>query len=301
MINLPKLRHLSYLVALADELHFGRAADRCNVSQSALSKGVQELEAIFGVTLAERTKRQVIVTPIGTEIVERARRILREAEDLVDLAQASGQPLSGNLRLGVIPTVGPYLLPRVMPHLRRNYPDLKLYLREDLTEALIDGLSDGRLDAAIVALPFDIGDLACEDLFEDGYALACARAHPLANMASVSGPDLATRPMMLLERGHCLQRHALSAFDPGDIHEDRSFAATSLHTLVAMVEAGLGITMLPRLAVEAGIANGHDVALVPAPEAAPRRVVMIWRPNSARVPEFRELAAALREAAPRPS
>jgi LysR family hydrogen peroxide-inducible transcriptional activator len=296
MIDLPKLRHLRYLVALADELHFGRAAERCHVSQSALSKGVQELEATFGVTLAERTKRQVIVTATGHEIVARARRILREAEDMVDLARASGQPLSGDLRLGVIPTVGPYLLPKVMPHLRRDFPDLRLYLREDLTEALIDGLKDGRLDAAIVALPFDIGDLACETLFEDGYMLACARAHPLANMESVASPDLSGRPMMLLERGHCLQRHAISAFEAGDIVEDRSFAATSLHTLVAMVEEGLGITLLPRLAVEAGIAEGHDIALVPAPGAAPRKVVMIWRRNSARAPDFQRLAIALREA-----
>jgi LysR family hydrogen peroxide-inducible transcriptional activator len=299
MTDLPKLRHLRYLVALAEELHFGRAAERCHVSQSALSKGVQELEALFGVTMAERTKRQVIITATGHEIVTRARRILREAEDMVDLARASGAPLSADLRLGVIPTVGPYLLPQVTPHLRRDFPALRLYLREALTEDLIDGLKDGRLDTAIVALPFDIGDLACETLFEDGYMLACARGHPLANMASVESADLSGRPMMLLERGHCLQRHAISAFDAGDIIEDRSFAATSLHTLVAMVEEGLGITFLPRLAVEAGIAEGHRIALVPAPDAAPRKVVLIWRRSSARAAEFQTLATALRAASGR--
>lgn len=295
----PNLRHLRYLVALADELHFGRAAERCHVTQSTLSKGMQELEATLGTTLAERTKRQVILTAIGREIAERARRILREAEALVDLVQASGAALSGELRLGVIPTVGPYLLPRVMPHLRREFPGLRLYLREDRTEPLIDALSDGRLDAAIVALPFDIGELSREDLFEDGYVLACARVHPLANLPRVGRADLSGRSMMLLERGHCLQRHALSAFGEAEIHEDRSFAATSLPTLVAMVEEGLGVTLLPQLAVEAGIAEGHEIALVPAPDAAPRRVVLVWRRSSARADDFRLLAKALRGAAGR--
>jgi LysR family hydrogen peroxide-inducible transcriptional activator len=300
MSALPSLRHLRYLIALGEELHFGHAAARCNVSQSALSKGMQELEALLGVTLAERTKRQVIITAIGREIIARARRTIAEAEALVDLARASGEALSGDLRLGVIPTVGPYLLPRAMPHLRQAFPALRLYLREDLTEALIERLMDGRLDAAIVALPFDIGDLACEPLFEDGYLLACARGHPLANRAHVESHDFAGRPMMLLERGHCLQRHALSAFDAGDISEDRSFAATSLPTLVAMVEEGLGITLLPQLAIDAGITQGHDIALVPAPGAMPRKVVMIWRRSSARTPEFLTLAALLRRRAARP-
>lgn len=255
---------------------------------------------MLGVTLAERTKRQVILTATGQAIVARARRTLAEAEALVDLARASGEPLSGDLRLGVIPTVGPYLMPRSMPHLRRAFPALRLYLREDLTEALIEWLTDGRLDAAIVALPFDIGDLACEPLFEDGYLLACARGHPLANRDHVESHDFAGRPMMLLERGHCLQRHALSAFDAGDIGEDRSFAATSLATLVAMVEEGLGITLLPQLAIDAGIAEGHDIALVPAPRAAPRKVAMVWRRSSPRAPEFRSLSAALRHQATRP-
>lgn len=297
MSTLPSLRHLRYLIALGEELHFGRAAERCNVSQSALSKGVQELEALLGVALAERTKRQVIITATGREIIARARRTLAEAEALVDLARASGEVLSGDLRLGVIPTVGPYLLPRAMPHLRQAFPALRLYLREDLTEALIERLTDGRLDAAIVALPFDIGDLACEPLFEDSYLLACARGHPLANRDHVESHDFAGRPMMLLERGHCLQRHALSAFDEGDIGEDRSFAATSLATLVAMVEEGLGITLLPQLAIDAGITQGHDIALVPAPGAVARKVVMIWRRSSPRAPEFLTLAAALRQAA----
>jgi LysR family hydrogen peroxide-inducible transcriptional activator len=300
MSMLPSLRHLRYLIALGEELHFGRAAERCHVSQSALSKGVQELEALLGVALAERTKRQVIITATGREIIARARRTLAEAEALVDLARASGEALSGDLRLGVIPTVGPYLLPRAMPHLRQAFPALRLYLREDLTEALIERLTDGRLDAAIVALPFDIGDLACEPLFEDGYLLACARAHPLANRDHVESHDFAGRPMMLLERGHCLQRHALSAFEAGDIGEDRSFAATSLATLVAMVEEGLGITLLPQLAIDAGITQGHDIALVPAPGAVARKVVMIWRRSSPRAPEFLTLAAALRQQAARP-
>jgi LysR family hydrogen peroxide-inducible transcriptional activator len=296
LTRLPSLRHLRYFVSLADELHFGRAAERCNVTQSTLSKGLQELEGALGASLAERTKRRVILTPLGREIAERGRRLLREAEALVDAARASAATLAGELRLGVIPTVGPYLLPRALPLLRRSFPDLRLYLREDLTESLLQGLDDGRLDAAIVALPFPIGDLGRADLFDDGYVLACARGHPLANLPQATGEDLAGRPMMLLERGHCLQRHALSAFGGSEISEDRSFAATSLPTLVAMVEEGLGITLLPELAVEAGIAEGLEIAIVPAPAAAPRKVALVWRRSSSRERDFRLLADALAQA-----
>jgi len=299
MAHMPKLRHLSYLVALADELHFGHAAERCHVTQSTLSKGLQELEATLGVVLAERTKRQVTLTAIGHQIADRARLILREVDAVTDLARASCGTLVGDLRLGVIPTVGPYLLPRAMPQLRAAWPDLRLYLREGLTEDLLDALADGRLDAAIVALPFDLRDFASEALFRDGYQLACSTRHPLSHLAQVAGADLSGNPMMLLERGHCLQRHALSAFPQAQIAEDRGFAATSLPTLIAMVEEGLGITLLPNLAVEAGVARGLDISLIPAPGAAPREIALVWRATSSRAADFAALAQALRAAAGR--
>jgi LysR family hydrogen peroxide-inducible transcriptional activator len=292
---LPTLRQLRFLVALADELHFGRAAETCHVTQSTLSTGLKELEELLGAQLAERTKRSVLMTPLGEEIAQRARAILAQTEDIVDLAQQQAGVLSGPLRLGTIPTVGPFLLPRALPRLRQRFPGLQLYLREELTENLIAGLRAGRLDAILIARPFDIGDLEFEPLFDDGYQLATAPGHPLAGRKVITGADLAGENMLLLERGHCLQRHALSAFPEAGTRQDETFAATSLATLVAMVEEGLGITLLPQLAIDAGAARHADLSLVPLKGACPRHVVLAWRRSSARVEEFKHLAQALRE------
>lgn len=292
---LPTLRQLRFLVALSDELHFGRAAETCHVTQSTLSTGLKELEELLGAQLAERTKRSVLMTPLGEEIAQRARAILAQAEDIVDLVQRQAGLLSGPLRLGTIPTVGPFLLPRALPKLRQRFPGLQLYLREELTENLIAGLRAGRLDAILIARPFDIGDLEFEPLFDDGYQLATAPDHPLARKKLITGADLTGENMLLLERGHCLQRHALSAFPEAGTRQDETFAATSLATLVAMVEEGLGITLLPQLAIDAGAARHADLSLVPLKGACPRHVVLAWRRSSARVEEFKHLAQALRE------
>lgn len=292
---LPTLRQLRFLVALSDELHFGRAAETCNVTQSTLSTGLKELEALLGAQLAERTKRSVLMTPLGEKIAQRARTMLAEAQDIVDLAQQQSGLLSGPLRLGTIPTVGPFLLPRILPDLRQRFPRLQLYLREELTERLMAGLRAGRLDAILIARPFDIGDLEFEALFDDGYQLATAPGHPLTRRKVITGADLAGENMLLLERGHCLQRHALSAFPEAGARQDETFAATSLATLIAMVEEGLGITLLPQLAIDAGAARHADLSLVPLKGACPRHVVLAWRRSSARAKEFRRLAQALRE------
>jgi len=290
---LQNLRQLRFLVALADELHFGRAAEACHVTQSTLSSGLKELETTLGVALAERTKRSVTMTPVGLEIVERARVLLADAQDIVDLAARRAGRLRGELRLGVIPTIGPFLFPRCFGRLRLAFPDLRLYLREELTQSLIDGLRAGRLDLIVIALPYEIGDLATAPLFEDGYCLATPRDHPLANLPEAGGSELADRRLLLLDHGHCLQRHALSAFPDVGPGQDDSFAATSLSTLLAMVEEGLGLTLLPQLAIDGGAARGHDVALIPLHGACPRHVVMAWRPASPRAEEFEALAAAL--------
>lgn len=292
---LPTLRQLRFLVALSDELHFGRAAEACHVTQSTLSTGLKELEELLGVTLAERTKRSVLMTPVGLEIAARARSMLTEAQDIVALAQQQGAGLRGPLRLGTIPTVGPFLLPRLFPRLRKDHPDLKLYLREELTESLLEGLRAGRLDAVLIALPFETGDLETEPLFADGYRLATAADHRLAGRKAITGADLAGENLLLLERGHCLQRHALSAFPDAEARQDESFAATSLATLVAMVEEGLGITLLPQLALDAGAARGTSLSLVPLEGACPRQVVLAWRRTSARAEDFRALAEILRD------
>lgn len=294
-MNLPSLRQLRFLVALADELHFGRAAEACFVTQSTLSTGLKELEALLGAPLAERTKRSVMLTPLGAEIAKRARAVLTDVAEIVDLAKRETGVLAGPLRLGTIPTIGPYVFPRLMPRLKRDFPELRLYLREELTESLIAGLRAGRLDAILIALPFDIGDLSWTSLFLDGYQLASAPDHPLAGAGPVHGADLDDEHLLLLERGHCLQRHALAAFPDSHPVQDDSFSATSLATLTAMVAEGLGITLLPQLVIDAGAVRGQELALTPLDGAWPREVILAWRKASVRGVEFEALAEVLRE------
>ena len=290
------LRQLRFLVAVADTLNFTRAAELCHVTQPTLSAGVKELEDLLGVTLAERSKRRVMLTPVGEDLVRRARIVLNDVADIEALARAEAGIGQGDLRLGAIPTVGPFLVPRALPMLRATWPDLRLFLREELTESLLEGLAEGRLDLIIIALPHDIGTIETELLFEDGYQLATPVGHSLAGRTDVTGELLAGASLLLLEKGHCLQRHALEAYagmrsPPGD-----AFAATSLPTLLSMVEEGLGITLLPQLAIDAGIARGHLVDLTPLPRACPRRVVLCWRRTSPHAARFRRIAEVLRTA-----
>ncbi|SFJ85231.1 hydrogen peroxide-inducible genes activator [Celeribacter neptunius] len=292
---LPSLRQLRFLVALSEELHFGRAAEACFVTQSTLSTGIQELEDILGAPVAERSKRSVLMTPLGEELAARARVMLAEAQDMVELAQSQSGTLRGTLKLGTIPTVGPFLFPRLLPRLRQDYPDLRLYMREELTEHLIAGLRAGRLDVILIALPFETGDLEIESLFEDDYQLATAPGHRLISGRAIGGPDLDDETLLLLERGHCLQRHALSAFPESHAKQDETFAATSLPTLVAMVEEGLGITLLPQLAIDAGVTRNTEIELTPLFGTKPREVVLAWRKSSARSADFHRLAGLLRE------
>lgn len=290
------LRQLRFLVALAEELNFSRAAEACHVTQPTLSAALKEMEEALGAPLAERTKRSVILTPLGRAVAERARGVLTEVQDIEALAARAAGPLGGDLRLGAIPTVAPFLIPKALPMLRARFPELRLYLREELTGQLLDGLMGGRLDVILAALPFDMGPAVTETLFEDGYQLAAPRDHPIAARDRVRGEALAGRRLLLLERGHCLQRHALSAFPEIELAQDESFAATSLITLIAMVEEGLGVTLLPQIAVDAGLAAGHDLSLAPLEGACPRRVVLAWRRSSAHAEGFQALAEVLREA-----
>lgn len=293
---LPSLQQLRFLVALADELHFGRAAETCHVTQSTLSNGIKELEATLGVALAERSKRSVLLTPVGEEIADRARRLLADATDLVDAAKRHSGTLRGDLRLGAIPTVGPFLAPKLMPLVREAFPELRVYFREELTESLIAGLKAGRLDAILFALPFDHEGLETIELFEDDYQLATPLDHRLANLEAASGNDLSGEKLLLLEKGHCLQRHALSAYPDAHATPDDSFAATSLVTLVSMVSEGLGMTLLPQLAIDADVTRGARLALIPLTGACPRRIVLAWRKTSARSKDFAVLAEIMRAA-----
>lgn len=291
------LRQLRFLTALDDTQSFSRAAEICHVTQSTLSTGLKELEERLGILVAERTKQSVLMTPVGRDLAERARKILAEVQDFEDRAHREHAAGSSAIRLGTIPTVGPYLMPRAMPLLRRNLPETKFYLREELTEPLIEGLIDGRLDLLLIALPHPIPpQIETETLFSDGYWLATPKDHALGNRDTVNADDLANRHLLLLEKGHCLQRHALSSFSGINLDEDESFSATSLATLVAMVEEDLGITLLPKLAVDAGISKGHTLHLGDVEGAYPRDVALAWRKSTPNEALFQKVADCLRHA-----
>lgn len=300
MAILPTLRQLRYLVALDEHRHFGHAADACAATQSTLSAGLQELESLLGANLVERTKRRVLMTPLGEEVVVRARQLLRDAEEITALVRSAGEPLSGPLRLGVIPTVGPYLLPKVMPHLRNEHPNLRLYLREDLTARLLERLGSGDLDLVLLALPYRADEFEFEALFDDPFLVACPPGHPLARETSDAVTLAAEEDLLLLEEGHCLREHALAACHlsippskPGGAQE--RMLATSLTTLVQMVACGLGITLLPRMALDSGILAGTDLVARSLGADAPARTIgLAWRASSPRKAEFRLLGEAFK-------
>ena len=291
---LPTLKQLQYLVALRDHGHFGRAADACFVTQSTLSAGLRELETLIGVVLVERTRRVVRFTPLGEQIAAKARRVLREAEELGDLARAAGRPLSGELRLSVIPTIAPFLLPRMLPKLRGDYPDLKLYLREEPSAAACDSLATGRADCVLLALPYACGDVATQALFEDRLFLAFPETDHQATSATIRPEEIDEARLLLLEDGHCLKDHALAACNRPELRAEATMMGTSLHTVVQMVDNGLGVTILPEMAVTGGILeHTHIVARPLEAEHPSRTVALAWRRGSPRERDFRLLAEAL--------
>jgi LysR family transcriptional regulator, hydrogen peroxide-inducible genes activator len=292
---LPTLKQLQYLVALKEHGHFGRAAEACFVTQSTLSAGIRELESLIDLTLVERTRRVVRFTAVGTRIVEKARRILREAEELADMAKAAGEPLSGELRMGVIPTIAPFLLPRILPRLRDDWPDLKLYLREETSAAACDSLARGNVDCVLLALPFGCGDVESELLFDDRLYVAYPGTEAVPDVATPE--TLEQSRILLLEDGHCLKDHALSACNRPDLRAEASMLGTSLHTLVQMVDNGLGVTMLPKMAIDAGILNGTNITTRPLSAEHPSRgIALVWRKASPRAKEFSLFAGVLRAA-----
>jgi LysR family transcriptional regulator, hydrogen peroxide-inducible genes activator len=294
MMNLPSLRHLWHLTALHDHGHFGRAAEACHVTQSTLSASIKELESVLEATLVDRSKRRVVFTPVGIETVERARRIVKEVEDLMSFTTGSREPLSGTLRMGTIPTIGPFLLPRVLPSLRQAYSRLRLYLVEDLTERLIDSLHRGQLDVVLLALPYYCGAVETVILFEDPFVVGLPREHLLAKETSVKPERLWREDLLLLKDGHCLRDHALAVCRLSDRRFTKGFEATSLPTLVQMVDNGLGITLLPTLAVDAGLLRGTNLITRPLlRDEAARKIGLVWRRGTGRRNEFRLLAKEL--------
>ncbi len=289
MINLPTLRQLRHFTALAEHRHFGRAAEACRVTQSTLSASVAELEALLGVPLVDRTTRRLVMTPMGETVVERGRAILEATEDLVREAGEAKAPLSGPLRLGVIPTIGPFLLPRILPRLRRAFPKLKLYLTEDLTDRLLEGLQAGRLDTVLLALPYESGAIDTAFLWDDPFSLvyrAPAEGEPSPSLADRLDP----KTLLLLRDGHCLKNHALAACRTDVPRPLDAFEATSLHTLVQMVDNGLGTTLLPQLALDSGILKGTNLMATPLAAAPQRQIALAWRKGTGRAREFRLLA-----------
>lgn len=294
---LPTLKQLQYLVALREHGHFGKAADACFVTQSTLSASLRELETLLGVTLVERTRRVVRFTTLGNRISDKAVAILRGAEELAELARAEGQPLHGELRLGVIPTIAPFLLPAMLPRLRGEWPSLKLYLREEASQAACEALHRGQLDCILLALPYACGEIDCAPLFDDPLFIAFPRGEaPKDEAVDVAAID-ETR-MLLLEDGHCLKDHALSACNRPDLRAHATMMGTSLHTLIQMVDNGLGLTFVPAMAIDAGILAGTRVeARRLRSDHGYRQVALVWRRSSPREQEFRMMADTLRKIA----
>ena len=296
MTALPSPRQLKYLVALSETRHFGRAANRCNVTQSTLSAGLKELEAVLDVTLVERTKRHVVVTPLGRAMAARAREILRYLEDMADLAAGGAHKLSGRLSLGVIPTIAPYLIPSAMAAVRKTFPDLKLYLREEQTDHLLARLHQGDLDMALIALPYDIGDLTVLPLTDEDLVVCLPAKHALVTQKTLTPAMLAKTQLLTLEDGHCWREHSWSACRLGSRRANEVFQATSLPTIVQMVAEGLGVTLLPRMAVPVEVGGNKEVVIRPVSPTGPaRKVALVWRATSARDQEFAKLGAVLRQ------
>ena len=290
MASLPSLRQLGYLVALAQHLNFTRAAAACFVTQSTLSAGLKELEATLGASLVERDRQSVLMTPLGLEVAERARLLLAAAGDLAALAAASAEPMTGTLRLGAIPTLAPFLLPRILPGLRAKYPQLKLLLREDVSANLLQRLAGGQLDFALLALPYDTGDMLVRPLFDDEFWLVGREddAELKSRRATVAAP--AAEKLVLLEEGHCLREHTLAACPRAESANRSGVEATSLLTLVQMVESGIGLALVPEIALNSGLLKGTRLVARPLTPPAPRRtIVLLARRSSARQTELAAL------------
>ncbi|HEV8333828.1 MAG TPA: LysR substrate-binding domain-containing protein [Steroidobacteraceae bacterium] len=277
------LRDLRYFVALADTRHFGKAAERSFVSQPTLSAQIKKLETYLGVQLIERQPRKVTLTETGAKILPLARRILQESDEIVSMARNEHDPLSGKLKVGLIPTIGPYLLPLVARKLRKQLPRLKLLLYEYQTQPLLEKLRAGDIDLGILALPVPLDGLEARPLYDESFTLAVPTHSPLAKRSSVKLDDLNGETLLLLEDGHCLRDQALDVCSRIDVKESEDYRATSLETLRQMVAAGLGITLLPELATRGPFGSGHGLAVKQFARPVPsRNVGAVWRKSTAR-------------------
>ncbi|MDH3659245.1 MAG: hydrogen peroxide-inducible genes activator [Alphaproteobacteria bacterium] len=287
------LKQLRYFAALAETLHFGKAAKLCNVSQPALSMQIKDFEAHLGVTLVERGSTKLLLTLEGQEIAKRARDILMSVQDLTEIAAHRHHPLAGRLRLGVIPSIGPYLLPKLLPEAHRAYPDLELSLRESLTQTLVNDLLDGHLDLLVLALPVEPDEIETMALFEDRFSVALPQDHGLTARESVTEEELSGEHLLLLEEGHCLRDQALAVCQSVQTDE---FRASSLTTVVQMVANGYGVTILPALSLAAEVGSSGPIAILPFAEPVPFRTIgLAWRRTSPHKEEFIELGRLIQD------
>lgn len=292
-MNLPTLKQLRYFIALDKHQHFGNAAKDCFVSQSAFSVAIKELESQLGAQLVDRTNKSVTITRAGREVANHARLCLRDIEYLSDIAQSNQAPLSGRLNLGVIPTIAPFILPNLLPALRKNHPDLKLYLREDTTRNSHDLLLEGELDLILIALPFKLSHVEVMPLFKDRFYMACNKNTRLIDPENYSLKNLPKESVLLLEDGHCLRDHALSACKIRNQDTVSRFAASSLLTLVSMIDSDIGITYLTEMARESTLLQNTDVKTYPLSEKSYREIGLAWRKGSAREEEFTMLGETI--------
>ncbi len=278
-MNLPTLRQLRYLTAVVATKHFGKAAEQCFVTQSTLSAGIQDLEALLGAALLERTNRKVLVTALGQEVAQRAQHILSLAADLVDIAEIEKNPFAGRLRIGVIPSISPFLLPKALPILRKEMPQMELVLIEDQSERLVKQLNEGEIDLAILAFPFDVGQLEHSIFASETFWVALPVNHPLASSDGIEASRLPVDDLLLLSEGHCLREHALSACSLPSTTQRTSMQGTSLYTLIEMVAGGLGITLIPEMAITSDMVTHADISLKPllAKEKPVRELGLVWR------------------------
>lgn len=294
----PTIKQLRYLCAVADSKHFGKAAKACFVTQSTLSAGISELEQTLGTPLLERNNKHVLITDSGEKVVARAQRILNDIEALKEEALNAQIPLSNQVRIGIIPTIAPFILPEVLPRLRKDFPDLQLLIREDLSENLSNLLLQGELDVLLMALPYPVNNTTTYALFKDPFVLAYPIDHPLTKLKTLKTRDLEGHDILLLEHGHCMRDHALEACKLQGSKLTLSFEATSLHTIVPMVANGIGITMLPEMAVKAGILAGADnvITMNFSEKGVWREIGLVWRSKSPRESEYRLLGEYLKMA-----
>jgi len=288
-MKLPTIKQLRYFVALTQTGHFGRAAESCFVSQSAFSNAIQELESLLDTQLVDRTNRSVTITATGQQVATQARLCLRDVESLVEIARGNRQPLTGDLHLGVIPTIAPFMLPGALPKLRKQFPDLRLFLHEEQSQRIYERLMDGELDLLLLALPYDMRGVEVLPLFKDRFALAYREGTTRVDPENYRFNRLDADSVLLLEDGHCLRDHALAACKIRNTQKVRRIGASSVLTLVEMVDADLGITFLPELAQGSSILRNTRVRLKPLSDRSYRTIGLAWRKGSRRASEFETL------------